>query len=97
MKVYYKKHKQQEYEIIAVCDEDILGKTIGTQKISEYFYKGQLIDLGSAIQLLQNAQNFNIAGKMIVDACIERGIISEHGFVTYDSIPFAMKFVFSGG
>ena len=94
MKVYYKTHKQQEYEVIAVCDVEILGKSLGNQKISEHFYKGQLIDVDDAVQLLKNAQNFNIAGKIIVEACIEKGIISENGFITYDSIPFAMKFVF---
>ena len=27
MKVYCKKHKQEDYHVVAVCDEDILGKT----------------------------------------------------------------------
>ena len=49
MKVYCKIHKQQDYHVIAVCDEDILGKTLGKQKISEFFYKGELIDIPDAI------------------------------------------------
>lgn len=91
MKVYCKKHKQQDYEVIAICDEDILGKTFGTQKINEHFYKGELVDIADVIDLLRNAQNFNIAGKFIVDACIDNGIINELGTIIIENIPFAIK------
>ena len=91
MKVYCKKHKQPDYQIIAVCDENILGATFGTQKISEFFYKGELLDIQDAINILKNAQNFNIAGKYIVDACIDTGIINENGIIIFENIPFAMK------
>ena len=93
MKVYCKKHKQQDYEVIAVCDEDILGKTFGMQKISKHFYMGEVLDIPDAIDLLKNAQNFNIAGKSIVDACVDTRIISEQGIIIIDDIPFAMKFL----
>jgi len=81
------------YQVIAVCDEDILGKKFGNQKISEYFYKGELIDISQAILILKNASNFNIAGKSIITACIENEIITNRGIITMDSIPFAMKFL----
>jgi hypothetical protein len=92
MKVYCKKHRQQEYEVIAVCDEDILGKSLGKQRISEFFYKGELIEIPEALNLLKNAKNFNIAGKTIVNACIKNDIINEQGILTFENIPFAMKF-----
>ncbi|MHA1454093.1 MAG: DUF424 family protein, partial [Promethearchaeota archaeon] len=91
MKVYCKMHKQQDYQVIAVCDENILGKTFGTQKISEFFYKGELLDIPDAINILKNAQNFNIAGKSIVNACVDTGIINERGIIILENIPFAMK------
>jgi len=84
-------HKRQDYQIIAVCDEDILGKTFGTQKISEFFYKGELLEIQDAINILKKAQNFNIAGKSIVNACVDIGIINEHGIIIFENIPFAMK------
>ena len=93
MKVYCKKHKQQEYEVIAVCDEDIIGKSLGNQKISEFFYKGDLIEIPEAIDILKKAQNFNIAGSAIIDACITNGIINAQGIITFENIPFAMKFL----
>ncbi|TFG14073.1 MAG: DUF424 family protein [Promethearchaeota archaeon] len=91
MKVYCKNHKQPDYLVIAVCDEDILGKHFGTQKISEHFYKGELLDIPEAIDILREAPNFNIAGKFIVKACIETKIINEEGVIIIDDIPFAMK------
>lgn len=92
MKVYCKEHKQQDYQVIAVCDEDILGKTFGTQKISEHFYKGELLDIPDAINILKNAQNFNIAGDSIVKACVDSGIINQQGVIIFENIPFAMRF-----
>jgi hypothetical protein len=92
MKVYCKIHKSQQYEVIAVCDEDILGKEFGNQKINEYFYKGDLMDISQAIRILKNASNFNIAGKCIIAACLENEIIINQGVINIDSIPFAMKF-----
>ncbi len=93
MKVYCKKHKHPDYEVTAVCDENILGKTFGKQKISEHFYKGPLIDIADAINILKNTQNFNIAGKFIINACIESGVINERGIIVFENIPFAMKFL----
>ena len=29
--------------IVNVCDEDLLGKTFGETKVSEHFYKGELV------------------------------------------------------
>jgi hypothetical protein len=91
MKVYYKKHQREQYEVIAICDEDVLGKSLGTQSISENFYKGQLISLTRAIDILKSANNFNIAGKVIVDACIKQGIVSDQGILIFNGIPLAMK------
>lgn len=91
MKIYHKTHKSQDYQVIAMCDEDILGKTIGNQKINEHFYKGELIDIPQAIAILKTAPNFNIAGKFIITACVENEIITEQGIITLESIPFAMK------
>ena len=91
MKVYCKNHKQPDYQVIAACDEDILGKTFGTQKISEHFYKGELLDISEVIDILRDAPNFNIAGKLIVKACVDTKIIAEEGVIIIDDIPFAMK------
>ncbi len=91
MKVYCKNHIQPDYQVIAVCDENILGNTFGTQKISEHFYKGELLDISEAIDILSDAPNFNIAGKFIVKACVDTKIINEEGVIIIDDIPFAMK------
>jgi len=94
MKVYCKTHKKQDYYVVAVCDEDILGKPFGSQKISPYFYQGDLIEIPRALDLLRTALNFNIAGKFIIKACVDSGIITEKGIITMDNIPCAMKLCF---
>lgn len=96
MNVYLKIHQQLDQKVVAVCDSDVIGKVFSRNNlevnISETFYKGDLVDLESAIKILEKTDNFNIAGKIIVDACITKGIISEHAIIKISDLPIAMKF-----
>lgn len=95
MKVYCKRHRQSVNEVVAVCDIDLLGKSIKNNKmeikVSEQFYKGDLLEIEDVLIILERSANFNIVGKKIIDSVIEKGIISPDGVLFIDDIPFAMK------
>lgn len=97
MKVYIKIHKNPLSEVIAICDESVLGKTYKKGDlqvvISENFYKGDLVEINDVMDLLKNSTNFNLAGPNIIKATIEQGIIIEDSVLKIDSLPIAMKFV----
>lgn len=97
MKVYIKIHKNPLSEVVAICDELVLGKTYkkGDLEINicENFYKGDLVEIRDVIEILKNSKNFNLAGQDIIKASIENGIILEESVLKIDSLPIAMKFV----
>jgi hypothetical protein len=95
--VYLKIHKQELGQIVAVCDEDILGKTVQGKKIkiqiSEGFYKGELKKIEEVLLILQRSNNFNIAGPKIIKECIQYGLISEESVLYFGDIPISMKII----
>ncbi|MBD3352666.1 MAG: DUF424 family protein [Candidatus Lokiarchaeota archaeon] len=97
MKVYIKLHNKPSGQVIAVCDADLLGKVIKTKKlsinVSTGFYKGELISIEEAINILKNASNFNIIGSNIIAAVVRNKIIPDTAILKINNIPLAMKFI----
>jgi len=95
MKVYIKIHSRNEIETVACCDEHLLNQCFkeGDIKIeiSEHFYGGNLITLNDAIEILKNAQSFNIVGENIINEAIIRKILPEDGTRKIAGVPMAMK------
>ena len=85
-------------DIVAICDEELLGKKIKEGKIQlnikENFYKGKEIDSKSVIETMKkmSAEDaiFNIVGKNSVDAAIKAEIISKEEVGKIQEIPFAL-------
>ena len=95
MKVYIKIHCRNEIEIVACCDEDLLHQSFkeGEVKIeiSEHFFGGTLMGLDEAIEILKNAQSFNIVGKNIINEAVLKKILPKDGALTIAGVPMAMK------
>jgi len=83
-------------EIVAVCDEDLLGKTIKGGKIeikiSESFYKGEKKSELYIIEILKKSTNINLIGKESVAAGLKAGIISQENVIDIGGIPHAQAF-----
>ncbi len=85
-------------DIIAVCDEDILGKRFEEGKfqldVKENFYKGKEMTEELVIEIMKKFSGedatFNIVGKNSVNAALNAGIISEEGVGKIKGIPFAL-------
>lgn len=92
---YLKIHKQELSQVIAACDEDVLGKSVQGKEIkfhiSDGFYKGELKKIEDVVSILQRCNNFNIAGSNLIRACIQHGLISEESVLYFGDIPIAMK------
>ena len=77
--------------LVAVCDEDILGKTFreGRLKleVSERFYKGMLTSMDEAVKLVSDADIANLAGRSIVDAVLRQGLADHKAVITISGIP----------
>lgn len=79
--------------IVAVCDEEILGKTLEGGKVpfkvSEGFYKGILGDVDEAIAVMKQATICNLVGKHIVRAAIDCKMVHERAIIYFGDVPHA--------
>ena len=91
--VYVKTVRQGRDTLVAVCDADILGKTLEGGRVpftvSERFYKGTLCDLAEALEAMGKASIVNIVGKRIVEAAIECNLVQEAGVIYLGDVPHA--------
>lgn len=89
--MYVKIHKSEGRGILAVCDEDILGKTFEENelqlKVSESFYNGEKKSEKEVIDLISNYDNINLAGKKTVGLAIDNNLIDESTVIKISGIP----------
>lgn len=94
--IYIKKNISQDSEILAVCDEELIGKIFKDKKmkleITERFYKGNLVDEKEAVKFMQKARNVNIAGKNSIKLAVKFGIIDKENIIKIKNIPHALIF-----
>ena len=92
-KVYVKTVVRGKDMVVAVCDEEILGKTLeGGRvpfKVSEGFYKGTLGDVDEAIAAMKQATICNLVGKAIVEAAIDCNMVHERAVIYFGDVPHA--------
>lgn len=66
--------------VLAVCDEDILGKVFEEGdiyfEVKESFYKGELVDIHELKSLLMNMRNINIIGNNAIKVADSLGFVS---------------------
>jgi hypothetical protein len=92
-KVYVKSTRQGRDTIVAVCDEEILGKTLKGAKVPftvhEGFYKGTLGEVEEALGAMRQATICNLVGKTIVEAAINCKMVHERAVIYFGNIPHA--------
>jgi hypothetical protein len=98
MKVYLKIHRRNGMETIACCDEFLLNQifTEGNLKIeiSNQFYGGNLLNIEEAIEILKEANNFNIVGESIIKMAIAKKLVPKEGVRSINGVPMALKMMF---
>jgi len=91
--VYVKSMRRGRDLLVAVCDAEILGKTLDGGrvpfKVSESFYKGVPADLDEALEAMRRATICNLVGKRIVEAAIENRMVHEAAVIYFGDVPHA--------
>ncbi|WP_321430773.1 DUF424 family protein [uncultured Methanolobus sp.] len=94
--MYLKIHKSGDSTIVALCDRELIGKTLKegniTVKITEDFYKGELISQEKAIDILSGATNINIFGKKAVSCAVECGVVDKNNVKIINEVAHAQVF-----
>jgi hypothetical protein len=78
--------------VVAICDENLLGKAIGKKlkiHVEENFYRGELLDEEKALELMKKANICNILGKNIVDLALKNKFIIKENIIFIDGVSHA--------
>jgi len=79
--------------LLAMCDAEILGKTLQEGKIvfhvKEDFYKGAKVELEEAMAMIKNSTIVNMIGKNVVQKAIEKGYVHPEAVLNIEGIPHA--------
>ena len=74
--------------LLAICDANILGKTLREGKIvfqiKEDFYKGAKVTVEEALLMIQNSTIVNMVGKTVVSKAIEKGYVHPEAVLSID-------------
>jgi hypothetical protein len=84
--------------IVAICDEEILGKYFDEGKfqldVKESFYKGELVTEEEAFEIMQDMvkedASFNIVGENSIKIALNSEIITQESVGKIAGIPFAI-------
>ena len=94
MKYYVKIHKGSDGICVSICDENILGLEFVdgnlSFKVSEGFYKGDLVGVDEVFELFRKYVNFNLVGNEIINLCLKEKLISEFGVKQVGKVKHAL-------
>jgi hypothetical protein len=88
-----KLRKVGNHVLLAICDVEILGKTLREGKIvfkvNEEFYKGEEVDVEEAIAMIESSTIVNMIGKNVVRKAIEKGYVHPEAVLEIEGVPHA--------
>ena len=91
--VYLRTSRHGRDTLVAVCDAELLGKTILGGRVpfnvSEEFYKGVPGSVEEAVEAMRRATICNLVGKRIVDAAIAKRLVHQKAVIYFGDVPHA--------
>ncbi|MCS7112415.1 MAG: DUF424 family protein [Nitrososphaerota archaeon] len=91
--VYVKVFRYGKEVLVAVCDADLIGKTLREGDlevcIDERFFKGSLVTVEKALSILETATIANLFGDKIVNGAKIRGLIHADAIIRISGVPHA--------
>ena len=89
-------HSMEGKQVLAVCDKELIGKTLKTEKINftvyESFYGGFPIDKKELVELISENSNVNLVGKKCVSTAQGKGLLNESSILFIGGVPHAQIF-----
>ena len=93
MEVYVNLKKVGRNVLLAVCDSDLLGKTLREGKIvfkiKEEFYNGRKATVDEAMGMIDNSTIVNLVGKVCVEKAIAHGYVHPEAVIKIEGVPHA--------
>jgi len=93
LQVYMNLRKIGGSVLLAICDAEILGKTLREGKIvfhvKEEFYKGTKVNIEEAVALIENSTIVNMVGRNVVEKAIKKGYVHPEAVLNIEGVPHA--------
>ncbi|MCD6431998.1 DUF424 family protein [Candidatus Bathyarchaeota archaeon] len=93
MEAYINLRKIGGNVLLAICDAEILGKTLREGKIvfhvKEEFYKGRKVTIEEAVAMIENSTIVNMIGKNVVKKAVEKGYVHPEAILNIEGVPDA--------
>ena len=91
--VYVNLKKVGRNVLLAVCDCDVLGRTLRQGKIvfhvKDEFYNGGKVTVEEAVGMIENSTIVNMVGKNCVGKAIEKGYVHPDAVLDIAGVPHA--------
>ena len=79
--------------LLAICDAEILGKTLREGKIvfhvKERFYRGSKVNVEEAVAMIEHSTIVNMVGRNVVQRAIDEGYVHPEAVLNIDGVPHA--------
>lgn len=93
MEVYVNLKQMGNNVVLAICDVDLLGRTLREGKIvfkvKAEFYNGGKASVDEAVSMINNSTIVNMVGKNCVEKAIERGYVHPDAIIEIEGVPHA--------
>ena len=93
MEVYMNLKRVGSNVLLAVCDCDLLGRTLREGKIvfkiKDEFYNGRKGTVEEAMGMINNSTIVNLVGKTCVDKAIAHGYVHPEAVIEIEGVPHA--------
>lgn len=93
MEVYINLKKIGQNVLLAICDCELLGKTLREGKIvfqiKDDFYKGKKVTIEEAIGMIGNSTIVNMVGKVCVEKAVAEGYVHPEAVLKIEGVPHA--------
>lgn len=98
LEVYINLKKIGKNVLLAICDCELLGRTLREGKIvfhvKDEFYNGRKASVDEAVGMIDNSTIVNLIGKNCVEKAIAKGYVHPEAVLKIEGVPHAqiMKF-----
>jgi len=93
MEVYVNLKQVGRNVLLAVCDCELLGRTLREGKIvfriKDEFYNGRKATVDEAMGMISNSTIVNLVGKICVEEAISKGYVHPDAVIKIEGVPHA--------
>jgi hypothetical protein len=93
LEAYVNLKKVGKNVLLAICDREIIGKTLREGKIvfhvKDEFYNGGKVTIEDAMNMIENSTIVNMIGKNCIEKAISKGYVHPEAVLRIEGVPHA--------